>query len=318
MKGLGHVVALCGGVGGAKLAFGLTKILPVDQLTIIVNTGDDFEHLGLHVSPDIDTVVYTLAGLSDRERGWGLAGETWGFMSALRRLGGDAWFNLGDHDLAMHVERTRRLTAGESLSAITGALARALGVTANIAPMSDDPVRTIVVTDDAELGFQRYFVGEQCRPVASAIRFQGAGEARLSEAARAALTRPDLEAVILCPSNPYLSIDPILAVPGVREALARTDAAIVAVSPIIGGEALKGPAAKLMRELGAEPGVLAVADHYRGLIGALVIDDADAADAAALAARGVVPLVTGSVMITDADRARLAAETLELARTLRK
>ena len=318
MSAIGHVVALCGGVGGAKLAFGLTKVLADHELTIIVNTGDDFEHLGLHVSPDIDTVVYTLAGLSDRERGWGLAGETWSFMAAMRRLGGEAWFNLGDHDLAMHVERSRRLAAGQSLSAITTDLARALGVTANIVPMSDDPVRTIVVTADGELGFQRYFVGEQCRPVAQTIRFEGVATARMSPGAAAALARPDLAAVILCPSNPYLSIDPILAVPGLRAALDATAAPIVAVSPIIGGEALKGPAAKLMRELGAAPGVLAVADHYRGLIGGLVIDDADVDDARAVFDRGVSPLVTGAIMVTDADRERLARETLELARGVRR
>lgn len=318
MSAIGHVVALCGGVGGAKLAFGLTRVLADDELTIIVNTGDDFEHLGLHVSPDIDTVVYTLAGLSDRERGWGLTGETWSFMAAMRRLGGEAWFNLGDHDLAMHVERSRRLAAGQSLSAVTADLARALGVSAHIVPMSDDPVRTVVVTEAGELGFQRYFVGEQCRPAATAVRFEGAAAARMSAGAAAALTRPDLAAVIICPSNPYLSIDPILAVPGLRAALDAAAAAIVAVSPIIGGEALKGPAAKLMRELGVIPGVLAVADHYRGLIGGLVIDDADVADARAVFERGVAPLVTGAIMVTDADRERLARETLELARGVRR
>jgi len=312
----GHIVALCGGVGGAKLAFGLAHLLSPEDLTIVVNTGDDFEHLGLHVAPDIDTVVYTLSDLSDRERGWGLAGETWNFMAAMRRLGGEAWFNLGDHDLAMHVERTRRLAAGQPLSAVTIHLARALGLTANIAPMSDDPVRTFVATPDGELPFQRYFVGEQCRPVALGIRFEGAEAARPSEALRAALARPDLAAVIVCPSNPYLSIDPILAVPGVRAALEASPAPFVAVSPIIGGQALKGPAAKLMRELGVTPGVLAVADHYKGLLAGLVIDHADAADAEALSARGVTPLVTHAVMTTDADRTRLARETLDLAARL--
>jgi len=313
----GHVVALCGGVGGAKLAFGLARLLPPEDLTLVVNTGDDFEHLGLHVAPDIDTVVYTLSGLSDRERGWGLAGETWGFMAALRRLGGEAWFNLGDHDLAMHVERTRRLAAGQPLSAVTAELAAALGIAARIVPMTDDPVRTIVRTPDGELPFQRYFVGEQCRPVALGIRFEGASAARPTEAFRTALARPDLAAVVVCPSNPYLSVDPILAVPGIRAALDASAAPFVAVSPIIGGEALKGPAAKLMRELGAEPGVLAVADHYARLIDGLVIDHVDAAQAEALTARGVAPLVTGAIMTTDEDRIRLARETLDLAARLR-
>ena len=309
----GHVVALCGGVGGAKLAYGLAQILSPDDLTIVVNTGDDFVHLGLHVAPDIDTVVYTLAGLSDRERGWGLAGETWNFMAAMRRLGAEAWFNLGDRDLAMHVERTRRLAAGQALCEVTADLAAALDIRALIVPMSDDPVRTIVATADGDLAFQRYFVGEQCRPVATAIRFEGAGAARPTEAFRAALARPDLAAVIVCPSNPYLSIDPILAVPGVRAALEAAAAPFVAVSPIIGGEALKGPAAKLMRELGVEPSVRAVADHYRGLLDALVIDHADAAHADAL---GVPALVTQAIMTTDQDRRRLAQETLDLALSL--
>jgi LPPG:FO 2-phospho-L-lactate transferase len=312
----GHVLALCGGVGGAKLAFGLAQILGPDHLTLVVNTGDDFEHLGLHVSPDIDTVAYTLAGLSDRERGWGLAGETWQFMDQLKRLGGEGWFNLGDRDLAMHVERTRRLAAGQSLSQVTAALTAALGIRHPVVPMSDDPVRTIVQTRDGELAFQRYFVGEQCGPVATGVRFDGAAAARLSAGFRAALDRPDLAAVIVCPSNPYLSIDPILAVPGVRAALASTSAPVVAVSPIVGGRALKGPAAKLMTELGATPGLTAVVDHYRGLLGGLVADEADRDEAEALAVLGLPTLTTGAVMVTDEDRVRLARETLAFAQGL--
>jgi LPPG:FO 2-phospho-L-lactate transferase len=312
----GHVIALCGGVGGAKLAFGLTEILPPEALTIVVNTGDDFEHLGLHVSPDIDTVAYTLANLADRERGWGLAGESWNFMAALRRLGGETWFNLGDHDLAMHIERTRRLAAGESLSRITAVLAAALGVRHAITPMSDDPVRTIVQTADGDLGFQPYFVGAQCRPVATGVRFAGVEAASPSPGFDAALIRRDLAAVIVCPSNPYLSIDPILAVPGVRRALVALAVPIVAVSPIIRGDALKGPAAKLMRELGATPGSLAVARHYGGLLDGLVIDAADRDDAAALRGASIEPLVTGTVMVTDDDRIRLARETLAFAAEL--
>ncbi len=312
----GHVIALCGGVGGAKLAFGLTQVLAPEDLTIVVNTGDDFEHLGLHVSPDIDTVIYTLAGLSDRERGWGLAGETWNFMASLKRLGGEGWFNLGDQDLAMHVERTRRLAAGETLSQITRTLAGALGLRHPIVPMSDQPVRTIVQTADGELAFQRYFVGEQCRPVATGVRFEGAEAAELSHGFRAALARPDLAAVVVCPSNPYLSIDPILAVPGVRTALAQLAVPIVAVSPIVGGQALKGPAAKLMRELGVEPGVTAVARHYGGLLDGLIIDQCDGADAAALRALSLEPLVAQTIMTSDDDRVRLAREALAFAAEL--
>jgi LPPG:FO 2-phospho-L-lactate transferase len=312
----GHVLALCGGVGGAKLAFGLAQVLPPDDLTIVVNTGDDFSHLGLHVSPDIDTVAYTLAGLSDRERGWGLAGETWQFMDQLKRLGGEGWFNLGDRDLAMHVERTRRLGAGESLSQVTAELSAALGIAHPVTPMSDDPVRTIVQTAGGELAFQRYFVGEQCKPVATGIRFDGAEAATPSAGFRTALTRPDLAAVIVCPSNPYLSIDPILAIPGVRTALEALAAPVVAVSPIVGGQAIKGPTAKLMVELGATPGVEAVARHYGGLLDGLVVDGADRAAADVLTARGLPTRVTGAVMITDDDRIRLARETLDFARTL--
>jgi len=313
----GQVIALCGGVGGAKLAFGLTRVLSPERLSIVINTGDDFEHLGLHVAPDIDTVVYTLSDLSDRERGWGLAGETWGFMSALRRLGGEDWLNLGDHDLAMHVERTRRLRAGQSLSEATAALAGALGIRHPLVPMSDAAVRTRVDTAAGELGFQQYFVRERCQPAVRGIRFEGAEAAKPSPAFASLLDRRDVAAVILCPSNPYLSIDPILAVPGVRERLAGLGAPVLAVSPIVGGEALKGPAAKLMRELGVAPGGVAVARHYRGLLNGLIIDHVDTGEAEALRAMGVAPLVTGTVMQNDDDRIRLAREALAFAATLR-
>jgi LPPG:FO 2-phospho-L-lactate transferase len=313
---LSHVIALCGGVGGAKLAFGLARAITPEDLTIVVNTGDDFEHVGLHVSPDIDTVLYTLSGLADRERGWGRAGETWGFMQALAALGGEDWFQLGDHDLAMHVERSWRLRAGETLSQITARYARALGIAPAIVPMTDDPVRTIIETADGPLSFQRYFVHARAQPEAQAIRFDGAERAAPSPAFAAALDRPDLAAVIICPSNPYLSVDPILAIPGMRDRLAALGAPIVAVSPIVAGKALKGPAAKLMQELGAEPGVAAVAAHYRGLISGLVIDAADAEAAQALGASGVTPYVTRAIMGSDEDRTRLARETLQFAADL--
>jgi LPPG:FO 2-phospho-L-lactate transferase len=313
-----HVLALCGGVGGAKLAFGLAAELAGEDLTLAVNTGDDFEHLGLTVCPDIDTVLYTLSGLSDRERGWGLAGETWNFMAAVRRLGGEDWFQLGDQDLATHVERSRRLAAGESLSAVTARLASALGLAPAIAPMSDQPVRTFVRTDDGELAFQHYFVRERCAPAVRGIRFEGAEQARPSAALAAALARPDLAAIVICPSNPYLSVDPILAVPGVCEALKQSPAPVVAVSPIIAGQALKGPAAKLMAELDVEPGVEAVARHYAGLIDGLVIDTADAARAPAIEALGVRALSAASIMRSDDDRRRLARETLAFAADLRR
>lgn len=309
----GHVVALCGGVGGAKLAFGLSRILDPGDLTIVVNTGDDFEHLGLSISPDIDTVVYTLSGLADRQKGWGRANETWNFLAALEQLGGETWFRLGDRDLSMHIERTRRMRAGETLSDATGALSRALGVRHAIVPMSDQPVRTMVRTDSGELAFQHYFVRERCAPRVSAIRFNGAERASLSPLVQTALTRSDLAAVILCPSNPYLSIDPILAVPGMKERLASISAPIVAVSPLIGGEAVKGPTAKLMREMHIETSIASIADHYREILCGLVIDEADRGEAAALRDRDIAALVTQTLMKDEADRERLARETLDFA-----
>ena len=313
---MGHVIALCGGVGGAKLAFGLTRVLAAEDLTLVVNTGDDFEHLGLAVSPDIDTVAYTLSGLADRERGWGLAGETWTFMAALRRLGGEDWFQLGDQDLATHVERTRRLATGESLSEVTAHLTRQLGLAHAIVPMSDQPVRTWIDTADGPLAFQTYFVRERCAPVARAIRFEGAEDARLSPAFAAALARPDLDAILICPSNPYLSIDPILSIPGVREALQSATAPCVAVSPIVGGQAIKGPTAKLMTELGLTPGVAAIASHYAGLIDGLILDETDAGEAGGIERSGIAAHVTATVMRSDDDRIALALDALAFAAAL--
>ena len=305
------VVALAGGVGGAKLAHGLAQALAPEALTVAVNTGDDFEHLGLHISPDLDTVMYTLAGLADRERGWGLADETWNFMAAFERLGGPAWFRLGDRDLATHVERTARLRRGDSLSEVTFSLCNGLGVKHMLVPMSDDPVRTLVQTDEGVLEFQHYFVRAQCRPRLRGLEYRGAAQARPSRALLTALR--GAAGVVVCPSNPYLSIAPMLAIPGFKEAL-REARPVVAVSPIVGEQALKGPAAKIMRELGVEPSALEVARYYRGIVDALVIDRADAALAPAIEALGMRTLVTDSVMRSDADRARLARECLGLLR----
>ena len=234
-----HYLALSGGVGGAKLALGLMHVLG-ERLTVAVNTGDDFEHLGLHVSPDVDTAMYTLADLVNPETGWGRKGETWTFMAALKAMGGPAWFNLGDGDLALHVERTRRLRAGEPLSAIIDDVRRKFGIPSPILPMSDDPVRTFVDTDQGTLEFQQYFVREQCRPKVTAIRFEGAAKARPLPALKMALMQPgpsisNLGGIIICPSNPYLSVDPILAIPGMRDLLRGAGVPIVAVSPIVGG-----------------------------------------------------------------------------------
>jgi LPPG:FO 2-phospho-L-lactate transferase len=295
------IVALAGGVGGAKLAAGLARALPPEDLVIAVNTGDDFEHLGLHVAPDLDTVMYTLAGIANPETGWGRADETWSFMGALEGLGGPTWFRLGDRDLATNVERTRRLRAGEALSDVTRELCERLGVRHAVVPMSDDAVRTVVHTDCGALEFQHYFVRERCAPHVQRLEYRGAEAARPSPALRAALGR--CTGVVFCPSNPYLSIAPILAVPGVREAIAGR---AVAVSPIIAGRAVKGPAAKIMQELGIEPSALEVARCYRGIVRTLVIDRADAGLAPAIEALGVRAVAEDTVMTGEAERERLA------------
>ena len=302
-----RVLALCGGVGGAKLALGLYRVLAPGRLTVAINTGDDFEHLGLHVSPDIDTVTYTLAGLNDTERGWGLAGESWNFMAALGRLGGEKWFNLGDRDLATHILRTMQLKEGRSLSEITAGFAARLGIDAHLLPMSDDSVRTKVGTPQGDLDFQRYFVERQCAPEVCAIVFEGVADARPHPVLMQALADPSLAAIVICPSNPYLSVDPLLALPGLREALASAPAPVVAVSPIVGGTAIKGPTAKIMRELNLPVTTASVAGHYRGLVDGLVIDACDAAEAAALD----LPVVTpGTVMHTVEDNERRARPLL--------
>lgn len=303
------ILALAGGVGGAKLAAGLARALPPGELVVVVNTGDDFDHLGLHVSPDLDTVMYTLAGLANPQAGWGREGESWNFMQAMAALGGPAWFQLGDKDLATHVERTRCLRSGESLTSVTRALCGRLGVRHAIVPMSDDPVRTVVHTDKGELEFQHYFVRDRCEPRVSRIEYRKAGAARPSPAFAAVLADPALEGIVICPSNPYLSIAPILAIPGIRDAVARCGN-VVAVSPIIAGKAVKGPAAKLMRELGVEPGALEIARWYRGLARVLVIDRSDAALAPQVEALGIAAAVEDALMRDDADRERLARACL--------
>ena len=309
----GHILALSGGVGGAKLAAGLAAVLPPDRLTIAVNTGDDFEHLGLTICPDIDSVVYALAGLNDTARGWGVADESWQAMAMLRALSEADWFNLGDRDLGMHIARSWRLRAGESLSQVTARLTAGLGIAHRVVPMSDDPVRTVIETDAGTLDFQRYFVAEQCRPVARAIRFTGAARAAASPGLAEALAHPDLAAIVVCPSNPYLSVDPLLAIPGVRDAIARASVPRIAVSPLVGGKALKGPLSKLLGELGKPAGNAAIAAHYAGLIDHLVIDAQDASDAKGLRTDGLCVTVTGTVMRGEDDRERLAREIMSLA-----
>jgi LPPG:FO 2-phospho-L-lactate transferase len=313
MTARGKVLALCGGVGGAKLALGLYRVLAPHGLALCVNTGDDFVHLGLHVSPDLDTVMYALAGLDNPETGWGRRGETWTFMQALETLGGETWFRLGDGDLATHVERTRRLARGENLTAVTGDFARRLGIEAELLPMSDDPVRTLVETSEGRLPFQRYFVARRCEPAVSRIILEGAERAKPNPPVIAALRSPDLALVVICPSNPYLSVDPILALPALRQALEDRAAPAVAISPLIGGRAVKGPTAKIMTELGVPQTQASIARHYHGLIDGIMIDRSDHAEAAGLS---LTTRITGILMTSLEDRERLAREALEFGASL--
>jgi LPPG:FO 2-phospho-L-lactate transferase len=304
------VVALSGGIGGAKLALGLYHVLPPGKLTVVANTGDDFEHLGLSISPDIDTLLYTLAGIDNRDTGWGRCNETWTFMAALERLGGETWFKLGDGDLATHVERTRRLAAGENLSQVTDDFRRRLGISARLMPMSDDRVRTRLQAQEGWLDFQDYFVRLRASPVVREIAYAGASEARANPDFLAALAGDDLELVVICPSNPFLSIDPILSLPRVRDALRACRAPVAAVSPIIGGEAVKGPTAKIMAELGLPIGAAAVARHYEDILDFFIADEADVSEIEDL---GIPVSLTHTLMSTIEDREALARVVLVVA-----
>jgi len=303
------VVALAGGVGGAKLADGLAGVLEPGELTVIVNTGDDFEHFGLKICPDLDTVCYNLAGLYNPETGWGRADESWASAEEVAALGGPTWFRLGDRDLAAHLERTRRLKAGETLSEITADFCRAWGIEARVLPMSDQPVPTIVLTEEGEIAFQEYFVARRCEPRVTGFRFENILQSRPAPGVLKAIR--EAEVVVICPSNPWVSIDPILGVPGVREAL--TSAQVVAVSPLIGGKALKGPAAKMFAELEIEPTAAAVARHYGNLLNGFVLDNLDKNLTKLLS---VPCLITDTIMVEREQRFRLAEEVLSFARKL--
>jgi LPPG:FO 2-phospho-L-lactate transferase len=305
------IVALSGGIGGAKLALGLSHVLPRDRLLVVGNIGDDFEHLGMHISPDLDTLMYTLAGLDNPELGWGRRDETWSFMETLATLGGETWFRLGDRDLALHIERTRRLQGGEVLSSITADFCRRLGVGPRILPPSDDPVRTRVLTQAGWIGFQDYFVRQRTAPVVRALAFEGAERARPHPDLLAAIA--EAEAVVICPSNPFISVEPILAVPGLRSALERTTAPVVAVSPIIGGRAVKGPTAKIMGELGILPSARAVAERYGDLLDVFIVEPVDAASMEGLR----VPFRLASTLMTDlVEKIALARVVLDAAADL--
>ena len=297
------IVALAGGVGGAKFAHGLAQVLPPDDLTVIVNTGDDFEHYGLSICPDLDTVCYTLAGMANPDTGWGRVDETWNVMENASRLGGPGWFQLGDGDLGTHLERTRRLKEGQTLTQITDAFCRAWGIQQRILPMSDQPVRTIVETEAGDLAFQEYFVHRRCEPRVRGFRFEGIDRAEPAPGTREAIQSAD--AVILCPSNPWVSIDPVLRV------VKRIERPVLAISPIIGGQTVKGPAAKMYREMGIEPSALAVAKHYCDLTTSFVLDIFDRELEGEIRSLNMRTLVTNTLMKSHDDRKQLADAVLE-------
>ncbi len=303
------VLALAGGVGGAKLCLGLARVLGADDLRIVVNTGDDEEFYGLHVSPDLDTVMYTLAGMSNPDTGWGIAGESFATLHSLGRLGMDTWFGLGDQDMATHIVRSQMLRQGKTLSEVTSRLCLSLDIAHPVAPMTDDRVRTTVVTDRGPMPFQTYFVKMRCEPVVTELRFEGAQSAAMSPALRQSLDSSDM--LIVCPSNPYLSIAPMLAVPRARAAIESFAGVKIAVSPIVGGQALRGPAAKLLSELGEDVSCVGVARQYVGLCDVFVIDQIDAHLSPDIRALGMRPLVTNTVMETEADKIELARRILD-------
>lgn len=330
-----RVLALCGGVGGAKLALGLSHILPSrGALTVVVNTGDDFDHLGLRICPDIDTVTYTLAGIVNTETGWGRAQETGNFMASLSALGGEDWFYLGDKDLALHVERTRLLNAGVKLDVVTRRVATKLGITARILPMSNDRVETMVETTTGTLAFQHYFVRERCQPQVTSFHFAGIDHfvgidhfadidkvkapAKPHAELMAALLGDELDAVIICPSNPFVSVDPILALPGVRDALRACSAPVIAISPIVGGAAVKGPTAKMMRELGLQCTPTAVVNHYQDFLDGFILDQRDVANRDCIAGRVTHLQVADTLMLNLDRKIALARLTLDFARQCRR
>lgn len=315
-KTSGNVVVLSGGVGGAKLVLGLSRVLADGQLTVIANTGDDFEHLGLAISPDLDTLMYTLAGEVNPESGWGLRDETWSFLGALEQLGGETWFRLGDRDLATHIERTRRLAAGERLTEITGYFCGRMAVATRILPMSDEAVRTRVLTDTGPLDFQHYFVRDQAIPKVIGLDYVGAADVFPSDEVLEVLRNADLCAIIIAPSNPYLSIDPILAIPAIEAEIRGTDVPVVAVSPIVHGMAVKGPTAKIMAELGLAASAETIARHYGDLIDGFILDTTDVNMVAQTETPDLKVTSCDTIMRSLEDKIRVANSSLEFARSL--
>lgn len=308
----GRVVILTGGVGGAKLVDGVARLIDSGDVTAIVNTGDDFTHFGLRISPDIDTLLYTLAGLANPAQGWGRKDESWQFMAALASLGGEQWFRLGDGDLALHVLRTEALNAGTPLSAIIAGFARSWGIGVSILPATDDRLATIVETDEGAQPFQRYFVARRCEPAVRSIRFDGADAAVPAPGVTEAICDSETRAILIAPSNPFLSIDPILAVSGIRQALAAAVAPVVAVSPLVGGKAVKGPTAKIMAELGLPVSAPAIVRHYGDILTGIVLDERDPVEPIDLPS-----LRVDTLMNDAADRIRVAQAALDFTDQLR-
>lgn len=309
---MGKYLAITGGVGGAKLALGLAQILDPTDLAFLVNTGDDFKHLGLHVAPDIDTLMYTLSHLSNPDTGWGRAGESWNFIDSFAQFGGETWFRLGDRDLAVHVRRTMLLEAGWRLTDVTKVLYQAVGIDYQAWPMTDAPVHTVIDCDKGSLSFQHYFVREGCRPIVRRLVYEGAESAQAVCEFHSWLTDPGLAGVIICPSNPFLSIDPILAISDIKDALHNCRAPVIAVSPIVGGEAIKGPTAKIMAELNVPRDATAIAAHYGDLLDGFILDEVDAGLAGAVRLAGIQVAVAKTVMQTLDDKVNLAHTALEL------
>ncbi|CAA0079686.1 2-phospho-L-lactate transferase [Zhongshania aliphaticivorans] len=309
----GNVLALSGGVGGAKLCRGLAEVLLPEQLTIVANTGDDFDYWDLRICPDLDSVMYALADLNDEGRGWGLRDETWLTLSSMRKLGGDDWFQIGDRDLATHLLRTQCLKAGQSLSAATKKMTTGLGIKHNLLPMSEQTVATKVLTDQGYLDFQHYFVREQCRPEVLGLHFDGVESAALNPLVSNILGDDSLAAIVICPSNPFVSIDPILNLPNCRALLKDAAAPVIAVSPIIAGRAVKGPAAKMMQELNMPATALAVATYYGDLLDGFVLDEADAHYLDDIKALGIKACVVPTLMTDMKSKVELADAVLAFA-----
>ncbi|MBE9538329.1 MAG: 2-phospho-L-lactate transferase [Proteobacteria bacterium] len=313
----GSILAITGGVGGAKLALGLADELPDSELHLLVNTGDDFRHLGMHISPDIDTLLYTLSGRSNQSVGWGLEGESWNAMNALEQLGGETWFRLGDKDIATHLWRTQALAEGNGFLEVVDSLAQRMGIGCKIYAMSADPVRTTVCTDEGELPFQHYFVRRQCQPAVTGFRFEGIESARPNPAIMEMLQHAPPAAVVICPSNPFVSVDPVLQIPGMWQALKACSAPVIAVSPIVAGMAIKGPAAKMMEGLHMPVSALAVAryysERYPGLLSGFIIDDSDATLESDIRETGMNVAIGNTVMHSRGDKRKLAQFVLQMA-----